>query len=407
MSRESQFAADIILLAIILGVGIWLFIRALKRGEDPFRLIFKWLVTILVLGIMVKVGIPGFREGGLEALDAIFVMLLCGGALAVTWGHSITDSLAKPLTSLFDGGDEPPEPRPYYSVALTKRKLNQPLEAIIEVRKQLERFPHDFEGVMLLAAIQAEDLKDLPGAETTLDNFCNRSGVPPKQVAAAMHHLADWHLKLAQDTNAARAALEKTIARYPDTELSLQAAQRIAHLGDTGKIFQAAHGGQPTVIPEGVENVGLLASSGFLQPGEMKPEEQAAVYVKHLQQHPLDAETREKLAILYADHYQRLDLATAELKQLIEYPNQPPKRVARCLNLLADLQIRHGMDYDTIRQTLEQIAERFPGTAVAEMARTRLGHLKLELKAQKETPDVKLGVYEQNIGLKSRLPPQP
>jgi hypothetical protein len=40
------------------------------------------------------------------------------------------------------------------------------------------------------------------------------------------------------------------------------------------------------------------------------------------------------------------------------------------------------------------------------MARTRLGRLKLELKGKKETPGVKLGVYEQNIGLKQGSPRQ-
>ena len=97
---------------------------------------------------------------------------------------------------------------------------------------------------------------------------------------------------------------------------------------------------------------------------------------------------------------------TNELKQLIEYPNQPARRVAHWLNLLADLQVRHGADYDTVRQTLEKIIERFPDAAVAELARSRLGRLKLELKGQKETPGVKLGVYEQNIGLKQGSPRQ-
>ena len=132
----------------------------------------------------------------------------------------------------------------------------------------------------------------------------------------------------------------------------------------------------------------------------MEPGQLVAAYVKHLEQHPLDVEIREKLAILYADHYQRLDLATSELKQLIEYPNQPAKRVAHWLNLLADLQIRHGADYDTVRETLEKIVERFSNAAVGELARARLAHLKLELKGQKETPGVKLGVYEQHLGLK-------
>jgi hypothetical protein len=91
---------------------------------------------------------------------------------------------------------------------------------------------------------------------------------------------------------------------------------------------------------------------------------------------------------------------------LIETPNQPAKRVAHWLNLLADLQVQHGADYETVRGTLEKIVERFPDLAAGEMARTRLGRLKLELKGHKQTPDVKLGVYEQNIGLKQGSPRQ-
>ena len=89
-------------------------------------------------------------------------------------------------------------------------------------------------------------------------------------------------------------------------------------------------------VPEGIKNIGLLKSSEHLRPAEMDPEQLAAVYVKHLEQHPLDTEVREKLAVIYANHYKRLDLATLELNQLIEEPNQPVKRVAHWLNLLAD-----------------------------------------------------------------------
>jgi tetratricopeptide (TPR) repeat protein len=304
------------------------------------------------------------------------------------------------LTGLYDGGNERPEQKPYYSIARSLRMKGKFLEAVVEIRKQLARFPNDFEGVMLLAGIQAENLQDLPGAEITLNHFCDQPNPPPKQVAAAMNHLADWQLKLTQDADSARAALEKITTRFPDTELALLAAQRIAHLGSTEKILLEAHDRQPMAVPEGVKNIGLLDTSGHLAPAEIDPAQLAADYVKHLEQHPLDTEVRETLAILYADHYQRLDLAAGELEQLIEQPNQPSKRVAHWLNLLADLQIRHGADYDTVRGTLEKIVDRFPDLAVAEMARTRLGHLKTELKGHQATPDVKLGVYEQNLGLK-------
>jgi hypothetical protein len=126
-------------------------------------------------------------------------------------------------------------------------------------------------------------------------------------------------------------------------------------------------------------------------------------YVNHLERHPLDTEAREKLASIYTDHYKRLDLATEQLEQLITQPNQPIKNVVRWLNLLADMQIRSGADYETVKLSLERIIELDPHMAAAEMARNRLGLLKLELRAQAKKEDVKLGTYEQNIGLKRGL----
>jgi tetratricopeptide (TPR) repeat protein len=326
--------------------------------------------------------------------------------MAVTWRHGIIDLIANPIGSLYDGGREEVEPKPYYSIALAKRKRNKPSEAIIEIRRQLAKFPNDFEGVTLLASIQAEDMKDLPGAEMTFNHFCDRSDAPPKQVAAALTQLADWHLKIAQDVDSARATLDKIITRLPGTGMAAQAAQRIAHLGGTEKILLAAHDRQAVFVPEGVKNIGLLDSTEFLRPLEADPKQQAAEYVKHLEQYPLDTEVREKLAIIYAREYQRLDLASLELAQLINEPKQPAKQVARWLNLLADLQIQGGADYEAVRETLETIGKRFPGLPAADMAQSRLGRLKLELKGLEKTPDKKLGVYEQNIGLKYGSPRQ-
>jgi hypothetical protein len=218
--------------------------------------------------------------------------------------------------------------------------------------------------------------------------------------------MADWHLKLAQDVDSARASLEKIIAKFPGSALSSAAAQRLAHLGGTEKILLAAHDRQAMAVPEGVKNIGLLDSTKFLRPEETDPEKLAAEFVKHLEQHPLDTEVRERLAIIYARHYQRLDLAVLELAQMINEPGQPPKRVAHWLNLLADLQIHGGADYDTVRETLGKIVERFPGLPVADLAQSRLNLLRLEIKGKKETPNKTLGVYEQNIGLKYGSPRQ-
>ena len=397
MSHALTISVEVALAIAGLVCLIWLTIRALQRAEDPAKILFKWAFTVLlVLGVF-------WAFPRISIYGPILVVAL-GVVLSIVWTPHISELLSRPLTSLYDGGIEPPEPKPYYSIAQARRRRREFLQAVVAIREQLAKFPNDFEGVMLLAAIQAEDLQDLTSAEITLSHFCDQPNPPPKQFAAAMNHLADWHIKLAQDFDAARVALEKIIARFPDTELSLQAAQRVAHLGGTEKVLLASQDRQPLSVPEGVRSMGLLASTEHLRPAEADPTKLAAAYVKHLEEHPLDTEAREKLAVIYAEHYQRLDLATGELNQLIDTPSQPAKRVAHWLNLLADLQIQQGADYDTVRGTLEKIVERFPDYAAGELARTRLARLKLELKGRKGTPGVKLGVYEQNIGLKRGSP---
>ena len=117
-------------------------------------------------------------------------------------------------------------------------------------------------------------------------------------------------------------------------------------------------------------------------------------------------QAREQLAHLYVDYYQRLDLAIAQLEQLIQAPHQPGKEVARWLNSIADLQLKHGADYETVRATLQRIIDRFQGLAGAELAHQRLEHLRLEFKAQQQSHVVQLGTYEKDLGLKGR-PPKP
>ena len=373
---------------------VWFFCRGLKNSEDPAKIIFKCIITAVLTPFCFSLA---FAMGYLGPI----VIAIWGISMSIVWTPHISDFLISPLTNMFDGGNEPPEPKPYYSIALSKQKLNKPLEAVVEIRKQLAKFPNDFEGVTLLANIQAEDMKDLQSAEITFNHFCNLENAPPQQVAAALTQIADWHLKLAQDSDSARAALEKIVARFPDTELALAAKQRIAHLGGTEKILLAPHDRHPVFVPEGIQSAGLRETMQDLVPEETDPKKLAVELIKHLQQYPQDTEAREKLAVIYAHHYERLDLAEMELAQLINEPNHPPKHVAHWLNLLADLQIQGGADFETVSATLEQIVKKFPDLPVAERARARRNFLKLEIKGRQEkTPDKKLGIYEQNIGLK-------
>jgi tetratricopeptide (TPR) repeat protein len=401
------------ILNVILWIGLWclalgiVVVWSIKKAEDPPRMIFKWVLTLLVFAVMWPVVQASARKEPTTFSD-VARMALCGLVLAITWRQSIGALVARPFASLYDGGSEPPVPRPAYSVAQSRQKQGKYLEAVVEIRKQLDRFPTDFEGLLFLAQVQAENLKDLPAAELTIARLCEQPGHAPANIAFAFYSLADWHLKITQDREAARRNLEQIIERFPDSEFALGAAQRIAHLGSP-EMLLAPQDRKKFEVAEGPKNLGLLQARAQPQPAEIDLGRQAADYVNHLEQHPLDMEAREKLALLYAGHYGRLDLATDQLEQMIAQPNQPAKLVAHWLNLLADLQIRGGADYETVKPTLERIIEGNPEVAAAQLARNRLSLLKLELKGQGQKETVKMGTYEQNIGLKARgggRPPQ-
>ena len=106
--------------------------------------------------------------------------------------------------------------------------------------------------------------------------------------------------------------------------------------------------------------------------------------------YPLDNQAREDLAMLYAEGFHRLDLATEQLEQLIAQPHAPDKQVARWLNLLVDLQVAEGNDPTSARQSAQRIVDRFPGSPAAEQARRRLATLNLEWRAKHTTPSVVL-----------------
>ena len=385
-----------IALGLVLG---YLAFRSIRRAEDPSRTVFKWVLTFLTLIFLRWYVWPMTGQGGMVTFVSIAYTIVCGLVLFVTWYREVLSFISQPITSLFDGGNLEPEPRPLYSMAQAKQKKGQYLEAVSDIRQQLDRFSTDFEGHMLLAQIQVEDLKDLPGAELTIQRLCAQPGHAPANIAFALYSLADWHLKYGADRDAARRAFEQVIALLPDTEFALTAAQRIAHLGSPEMMLPASER-HKFAVTEGIRHIGLLKESPSLKPVEKDPDQMAAEYVKHLEKYPLDADARERLAALYTDHYHRLDLAADQLEQLIQQPHRPLKLIARWLNLLADLQLRSGADYDTIKQTLQRIIDLDPKHSAAETARNRIGLLKLELKGKQQNQSVKMGTYEQKIGLK-------
>lgn len=396
MNNSYTLLDHIIAIALVVGgVGclVWALVRWLRRSQDaPAVLVTKWLLTAPLVVVMLF-SVKWFSWFG------PFVIVACAIVCSILWAPNIGAALSRPLTSAFDGGDLPPERRPLYSIARARRAKGEFTHAIAEIRKQLALFPDDLEGTMLLAEIQARDCGDLPSAEVTIERFCERQGNASPQVAAALHQLADWHLDLEQSPEAARRPLERIRELFPDTELARQAAERLAHLGDPQLIVTRK---APDRVPlkAGIENVGLRSPAELPKARVADPAEEAGRLVRQLERHPQDVEARERLAVLYAEHYQRLDLATDQIDTLVRGQSQHPKRVARWLNLLADLQVRGGLDEDTVRQTLQTIIDLYPDHAVADTAQGRLDRLKLELRAKAKSQAVTLGSYEKYPGLK-------
>ena len=385
-------------LALVVAGLFWILRGMLRRSREPGALRLKMCITLgLMLGLLIPVCLTGPSFSG--AFIVPFVCVAIGIVMSLLWTPHVAGLMAGSITSAIDGGTEELIPRPLYSAARAKRMAARYPEAIAAVQAELARFPDDHEGQMLLAAIHAEDLHDLPRAEVIIQRLCNRPTATPPQVAGALTTLCDWHLKYAQDTELARQDLEAILERFPDSEMARDARQRIAHLADPSMLL--GRHDRPTIpLPHGEERIGLRDAPVDCRPVEQSGVEKAGALLAHLKSHPDDNHAREELARVYADDCQRPEMAIAELEELVAMPNQQPKQVVHWLNTIADMQVRRQGNHAGAATTLQRVIDLFPNAAAAENARSRLNLLRLEERGQKKTAAVTLGEYEQRLGLK-------
>jgi tetratricopeptide (TPR) repeat protein len=395
MPQPLRIALEIFAAVGILGLIGFAFWRSLRRSDEPVRFLVKWIVTLLIAGWIIY---EARRAEGFGKFAVLFFVALPSAiVLIILWGRTIGELVARPFSNMFTGGDEEPDPQPLYSIAEALRRRGKYREAIYAIQEQLNKFSTDFTGQMMLAEIQAENLNELSSAAITIDRICEQTNHPAPTIAFALTTLADWHMKYTQDADAARRALERIMELFPDTEFERTAANRIAHLGQSELLVKLRTAETLTLKP-GVEYLGLLKDQSRLLPKEKSGQEEAAELVAHLDAHPLDHEARERLAMIYARDYGRLDLATDQLEQLIALPNESPKHVARWLNLLADLQVEATNNTEAAEQTLRRIIDLFPNNSFAELAQQRLASIGLELKRYEKSRVVKFGPSEKVEG---------
>jgi len=398
MTHSWANAVDVICWVLVVPALLYVGFQIFERSDDRRGLIRNWVGSVLlglVMLLILRVRLPEYPVlMGLKPILILFPALLIGRI----WTPSIGAFLGGSLTNAIDGGNEEVEAKPFYFIAEGKRRKGLYEEAMAEVRKQLELFPGNYEGYAKLASIQIENLKDLPAASATLNEFLEIPGRAPNEVIGALHHLADWQLQYGRDATAAAASLQRIVQLYSGTPFAHAAEQRIAHLGSADEASRVRYDSKFTVETR-ERHIGLRKESAP-ESVAADPHAQAAEYVKQLESHPFDTEAREKLAVLYAQEFQRLDMAADQLEQLIALPAEPPKHVARWLDLLATLHIKHAHNLEAAENALRRIGERFPGGAQASMAARRLAGLNAELKASQRTAPKTLGNYERNVGLK-------
>src|SRR5436190_11258904 len=175
-----------IVIFVLVGLGIlamvgFFALRSLKRSDDPAKLIFVWILVLLAAGFMMWTAWNS--KGSLVAALLPFLAIIVAVVLTPYLAPMVGGWLARPFTSAFMGSDEEVEPTPLYSIAEAQRKRGKFLEATHTIKEQLQRFPNDFTGHMMLAEIQAENMNDLPGAVVTVQRVCAQPNHPPKQIA--------------------------------------------------------------------------------------------------------------------------------------------------------------------------------------------------------------------------------
>ncbi|HOW65111.1 MAG TPA: tetratricopeptide repeat protein [Verrucomicrobiota bacterium] len=383
---------------VILALAGWFFYRVLKRSVDPGRVIKKLIYTLAVLIYIAFAVVPTVAQGGFVGGFGGIPMAAVGGLLlAIIWGSDVGALLSRPLENLFTGGAVEMEPTPQYSAAEALRKKGNYPAALAAVHAQLARFPEDFTGLMLLAEIHAQNLRDLSEAREIVERILGRSGAPPERLAYALNRLADWELQLAQDPSAARAVVARIIELFPDTQIAALAEQRLSHL-PTEQFLHEKDDPTRIEVRHITQKLGLTGHHEQFLAAQETPAQAVERLEAQLAQYPNDWEAREELAKVCAESLQQVDRAVEQMEYLIAQPHAPAKKTALWLNELADIHLKYGAGLDKGRETLQRIIDLFPGGAAAEAAMNRLMRLKIELNARKSGTTVKLEKTDRHPG---------
>ncbi|HSU54576.1 MAG TPA: tetratricopeptide repeat protein [Candidatus Dormibacteraeota bacterium] len=359
---EGLFIVGSFWAALTLGLSIWQAGRGLEgEARSDFRALC-W--TCLAAMILPAVGI--YALGGLPVagLAVLAILVPIGG-----YAPSITSKVQIP---------------PMYAKAIAKMKFGKYSEAEWDIIQELEKREDDFEGWMMLAELYANQFHDLPEAEQTILEICDQPRTAPSQMSIALHRLADWHLSMGNDPDAARRALRIVSDRLPYTHLAHMAEVRSNQLPKTSEDLHETKMHMPIPLPALGDQ---LDDQTPPQPTMSRKEAAAAANdcVEKLKRDPNHIGARERLARLFAEQLGNADRGIEQIDLLLNVADQPQMKRAEWLGLTAAWHLKHRQDPESARKILERIINEFPGTPQELAAKRRIRLIDTE---QLSTPGV-------------------
>ena len=408
-STMGRVYSAILVYGVLAAVVVYIIRKQLKNPDnDPVKVIVKWTVTVAIVAFGVYATL---WSNDRASLLVVFIFLLLPGSviMALWWTPEISEWMASPITNALTGDSRISYNKPEYGVANARRNRGQYVEAVEAVDEELTKHPGNFDGLMLKASIQAENLGDLEAATETVQEAIEGEEQLSYRLPVALNKMADWQLAVAGDPDAARRTLRQIREALPESQAAQFAAQRLASL-DSSEETAAAVVDFNESYQKLVEE--SAAKDDFTSPLELPKaiesnqqqagEKALAACLRRVALHPDSVSNREELAALYLDHANQPPKAAEQYDHLLALPGTTIHQKTAWLNKIADIQVKSGESHETVRATLERVIALDPKAAPAARAQQRISYLNIELRgANRKTTKLQLGSYEEDIGLKS------
>src|ERR1051326_641154 len=323
----------------------WVLIRAAKNLEGDALADFKALCMTSLIGMI---------------LPAAGITFLGGWPIVGLAAASMLAPIAGYAPSILRTQKLPP----MYARAVAKMKFGKYGEAEWMIIQELEKCEDDFEGWMMLAELYANQFSDLQEAEQTILEICDQPRTTPSQVSVALHRLADWYLKISQDPDAARRALQTICDRLPGTHLARMAELRLNQLPQTTQELREQQTAHPIPLPALGDQLDEPAPVD-MEMDRHKAAEMANACAEKLKLDPNNVQARDKFARILTERLYKPDLGIEQMTLLLNMPEQPEAKRADWLGTIGAWHIRYRQDTDTGRNVLERVVREFPNSPQA------------------------------------------